>query len=197
MAVTQKRIARAQPLLAGEWRPSISLAAPGEGLGVRREGILLANSSGTPSSDLTGCRATFPTERTTQYSFKTRSCQEEEWLGRMMQRTGAVTRYWLCMLSQWSGANVPAGKCKCCYQQSSSTSAPNIPRNCMLLLFTSWVCSRCVPIQGPYAIDRGFPNSTQSLPLHRIISPRSLGVQNTTHTGDVSSSSLLHQKRGI
>lgn len=94
MAVTQKRIARAQPLLAGEWRPSISLAAPGEGLGVRREGILLANSSGTPSSDLTGCRATFPTERTTQYSFKTRSCQEKEWLGRMMQRTGAVTRYW-------------------------------------------------------------------------------------------------------
>lgn len=72
----------------------------GKGWGVRREGILLANSSGTPSSDLTGCRATFPTERTTQYSFKTRSCQEEEWLGRMMQRTGAVTRYWLCMLSQ-------------------------------------------------------------------------------------------------
>lgn len=133
MAVTQKRINRAQPLLAGEWRPNALLARPCgrvARLEVRKESLLAPAALQQVAELLflqTGLQMLL---QNTHYSDRRKLGEEAT----EIQRLEMHSRHSLSTLSQHSGTNLSARK----MQLLSSAiikhfNCPKLSHNCIFL----------------------------------------------------------------
>lgn len=177
MAVTQKRLNRAQPLLAGERRPNMFLTGPWE-RAVRSEArkvslqVLQGLEAGLQQVAellflLTGLHRLPPSDRLIFWRNKTQErCKELK-----------LPRHCLYALCQCSDTNLSARK----MQLLSSpilihSECPKWQQNCIVL--PSCHQPSCIQV-SPFEMTTRFPNSKQLFPFHKIFSPGFPGIHNT------------------